>query len=317
MFILHELYRNSDSNYNTVFLWETSSQFSSGKWSLRDLFLKVRNVESQKKVILLDEQRFSRFATPIAFCALKPCTAQDMYQVIDPIVQKYGWHHSEKLFYHIDAITVNWQEVDYYIWQKWDIRCMIHVIALQRDDWYIAKSVFWKDIEQVSIYPSSFFTLHHIKQSLNKQNGTLLSIWQYHSKRIVFSNGMYQTCEMLDLGRQVLKDIYTENNIRDFFDANASSVQENTYAKWLVEQSVKFYVDMLLRRLRSYNTTWDIFLVSNIVHNEFFMDMFSKSYQEFSQAFIVPINHIQWLKTYGRNRWPEEVDMQTAAHYIV
>ena len=42
---------------------------------------------------------------------------------------------------------------------------------------------------------------------------------------------MYQTCEMLDLGRQVLKDIYTENNIRDFFDADANSVQENSYAK--------------------------------------------------------------------------------------
>ena len=108
---------------------------------------------------------------------------------------------------------------------------MIHVIALQRDDWYIAKSVFGKDIEQVSIYPSSFFTLHHIKQSLNKQNGTLLSIGQYHSKRIVFINGMYQTCEMLDLGWQVLKDIYTENNIRDFFDADSHEVQGNSYAK--------------------------------------------------------------------------------------
>ena len=74
---------------------------------------------------------------------------------------------------------------------------------------------------------------------------------------------------------------------------------------------------MLLRWLRSYQTTGDIFLVSYIVHNEFFMDMFSKSYQEFSQSFIVPINHIQGLKTYGRNWGPEEVDMQTAAHYIV
>lgn len=317
MFILHELYRNSESNYNTLSLWEHSSQSGSGKWTLRDMFLKVRSVQDTKKVILLDEQRFSRFATPIAFCAIKPCTTNDMYQVIDPIIQKYGWHHSEKLFYHIDAVSVNWQDTDFYIGAVGDIRCMVYVIALQRDDRYIAKSVFGKSIEQVSMYPSSFFTLHHIKQSLNKQNGTLLSIWQYHSKRIVFANGIYKTCEVLDLGRQVLKDIYTENNIRDFFDEQASSIESNTYAKWLVEQSVKFYVDMLLRWLRSYNTTGDVFLVSNVVHNEFFMDMFSKAYQETSQSFIVPINHIQGLKTYGRNRWPEEIDIQTATHYIV
>jgi hypothetical protein len=240
-----------------------------------------------------------------------------MYQVIDPIVNKYGGHHSEKLFYHIDAITVNGKDVDYYIGQTWDIRCMIHIIALQRDDRYSAKSIFGKNIDQVSIYPASFFTLHHIKQALGKQNGTLLSIGQYYTKRIVFSNGIYKTCEVLDLGWQVLKDIYGENNIRDFFDASKTSIQENQYAKGLVEQSVSFYVDMLLRWLRSYNTVGDIFLVSNLVHNEFFMDTFSVGYQAHSQAFIIPLNHIQWLKTYGRTWWAEDIDIQTAAHYYV
>jgi hypothetical protein len=122
---------------------------------------------------------------------------------------------------------------------------------------------------------------------------------------------------VLDLGWQVLKDIYWENNIRDFFDASKTSVQENQYAKGLVEQSVSFYVDMLLRWLRSYNTVGDIFLVSNLVHNEFFMDTFSAGYQEHSQAFIIPLNHIQWLKTYGRTWWAEDIDIQTAAHYYV
>lgn len=317
MFLLHELYRNIKSTYNTLLLWEHSSQFASNQGSLREMFIQARQAQTTKKALLLDEQRFSRFATPIAFCTTKPCTAQDMYLVIDPIINTYWWHHSEKLFYHIDSITVNWEEQDYYIGHTGDIRCVLHVIALQRDDWYIAKSVFGKDIEQVRMYPASFFTLHHIKHTLGKMQWTLLSIGQYHTKRIVFQNGMYKTCEVLDLWWQVLKDIYTENNIRDFFDAKINDVEGNTYAKWLVEQSVKFYVDMLLRWLRSYQTTWDIFLVSDIIHNEFFMDMFSRSYQDFSQAFIVPINNVKWLKTYGRNRWPEEIDMQTAAHYIV
>jgi hypothetical protein len=240
-----------------------------------------------------------------------------MYEAIEPILQKYWGHHAEKLFYHIDCVTINGKDTEYYIGETWDIRFVLHIIALKRDDWYIAKSVFGRDIEQVRIYPSSFFTLHHIKQSLNKQNGTLLSIWQHQTKRILFKNGMYQTCEVLDLWWQVLKDIYAENNILPFFDATKSALEANSYAKWLVEQSVQFYVDMLMRWLRSCDTKWDIFLVSSIVQNEFFMDMFSQSYQEFSQSFIVPITQIAWLKTYGRNWSPEEIDMQTAVHYVV
>ena len=76
---------------------------------------------------------------------------------------------------------------------------MMHIIALQRDDWYIAKSVFGNQIHQIRIYPSSFFTLHHIKQALHKDTGTLLVIGQYYTKRIVFVDGKFQTCEMLDL----------------------------------------------------------------------------------------------------------------------
>lgn len=317
MYILRELYRTSDSYYDMLSLGEHSTQYTSDRGGLRDMFLQIRSVDDTKKILLLDEQRFSWFATPLAFCAVKPCTVQDINKVIDPIITKYGWHTTEKLFYHIDGITVNGEATDYYMWKTWDIRCMMHIIALQRDDWYIAKSAFGKEIEQIRIYPSSFFTLHHIKQALHKDTGTLLVIGQYYTKRIVFTNGKYQTCEMLDLGWQVLKDIYGENNIRDFFAATKSEVSENTYAASLVEQSVRFYVDMLIRWLRSTQTTGNVFLVSDLVQNEYFMDMFSTTYQTYSQSFIVPLNHIKWLKTYGRKRWPEDIDLQTAAHYIV
>lgn len=53
------------------------------------MFLDARASTDSKKLLLLDEQRFSWFATPIAFCAIKPCTAQDMYHVIDPVINTY------------------------------------------------------------------------------------------------------------------------------------------------------------------------------------------------------------------------------------
>ena len=317
MFLVHEIYNRKESHYTTCTLWEHSSQFMRSVGTFRSMLQHIQQSQDAKRVLLLDEQRFSWFATPVAFCAIKPCTVQDMYSVIDPILQKYGWHHSEKLFYHIDAISVDWSSTDYYIGKQGEIRCVVHVIALHRDDRYLAKSVLGNTIDRVSIYPASFFTLHHIKQTLNKQDGTILYIGQYHTKRIAFAQGMYKTCEVLDLGWQVLKDIYEENNIREFFDANPTSLETNSYAKNLVEQSVSFYVDMLMRWLRSYNVQGDIFLVSDIVHNEQFMTTFANSYQQHTQWFVVPLAHVQWLKTYGRSRWQEDIDLQTAAHYFI
>lgn len=317
MFLISEIYNRKESNYTTCLLGEHSSQFTRSVGTFRSMLQHCKNSQETKKLLLLDEQRFSWFATPVAFCAIKPCTVQDMYDIIDPILQKYWGHNSEKLFYHIDGISVDGVESDYYIGKQWDIRCVVHVIALRRDDRYMAKSVLGNAIDSVSIYPASFFTLHHIKQTLHKQDGTVLYIWQHYTKRVVFENGMYKTCEVLDLWWQVLKDIYEENNIREFFDSKKGTLETNAYAKDLVDQSVRFYVDMLMRWLRSYRIEGNVFLVSDIVHNEYFMETFASMYQQYTQWFVVPISHVQWLKTYGRNWQEEDLDIQTAAHYFI
>ena len=117
MYILRELYRTADSHYDMLSLGEHSTQYTFDRGGLRDMFLQARKVEDAKKILLLDEQRFTWFATPLAFCAVKPCTVQDINHVIDPIINKYGGHTTEKLFYHLDGITVNGEPADYYIGQ--------------------------------------------------------------------------------------------------------------------------------------------------------------------------------------------------------
>ena len=102
----------------------------------------VQGSSDHKKLMLLDEQRFTRVATPVAFCTLKPCTVQDMQHIINPIIQRYYTHSTENLFYHIDSVTVNGEPADYYIGQTGDITCIIHIVALYRDDRYYIKSVF-------------------------------------------------------------------------------------------------------------------------------------------------------------------------------
>ena len=88
---------------------------------------------------------------------------------------------------------------------------------------------------------------------------------------------MYVSCEFLDLGWQVLKDIYAENNIREFFTASQEVINE--YAQGIIMQSVQFYVDMLIRRLASQHTQGDVFLVSELMQNTYFMEAFTEAYR--------------------------------------
>jgi hypothetical protein len=238
-----------------------------------------------------------------------------MHAIIEPVIASYGGQASEKMFYHVDAITINGKTSDFYIGKIWDIRCIIHVIMLHREDRYEAKRSLGTVFDLMHVYPTSFFTLHHIKHTLGKKHGTLLYIWQYYTKRITFVNGMYVSCEFLDLGWQVLKDIYIENNIREFFGSEWSR-EINDYAEAIIWQSVQFYVDMLIRRLHSQNTQGDVFLVSELMQNTFFMNSFTSAYATITTGFVVPVWHMTWLKTHGKKWRTDEIDIQTAATYF-
>jgi hypothetical protein len=315
MYILYELWKKKASEYISCTLSDSSVQLIRQSTTLGVILQQSLLSRESKQVLLLDEQRFIWRAMPVAFCATRPCTVQDMYATIEPLIASYGWQASEKMFYHVDAISINGKPSDFYIGKTGDIRCIVHVIMLHREDRYEAKRVVGSNFDGMHVYPASFFTLHHIKQTLGKKQWTLLYIGQHYTKRITFAQGMYISCEFLDLGRQVLKDIYAENNIREFFSTNGDVINE--YAEGIIIQSVQFYVDMLIRRLASQNTQGDIFLVSELIQNTYFMEAFTEAYRSIATGYIVPVGHVKGVKTFGKNWSSEELDMQTAATYFV
>lgn len=113
----------------------------------------------------------------------------------------------------------------------------------------------------------------------------------------------------------MLKDIYAENNIREFFNTKQALTNLNDYAKNLISQSVRFYVDMLIRRLQSCQTSGDVFLVSELVSHEYFMEAFTATYSTMTTGYIVPVAHMTGLKTFGKQWSAETLDIQTAATY--
>lgn len=317
MFIVREVDAGKESFFTACVFGENTSRFLHASGDYQNLLEMVKKSDKKRKLLLLDEKKFLWVSAPVVAHFDRPCTVGAMKAIIDPIFDAHLRSDTQRLFYHMDDICVNWEPTDYYIWKTGEFRFLLQMVAIRRDNWYDTKAVLWDRIQNVHIYPASFFTLHHIKDTLKKQNGTILTLGQHYTKRIVFENGVYTDSEVVDLGWQVLKDVYAENNITDFFDATSEIIENNPYAKNLVEQSVAFYVDMLMRRLRNYNMKGDVFLVSSLTNNEYFMKEFNSKYQQYSFSFVVPLMHMKWLKTFGRTRAPDDIDIQTAAHYFI
>lgn len=317
MFIAREIVTWDKNYFSICSFGEKTSRFSQASGDYKKLLSLVQKSSDKKKLLLLDENKFSWIVVPVVTHFDKACSLSDMKKVIDPIFEKYRRHDTESLFYYVDGLRVDGQETEYYIGKKWEVTFSLHIVSMARDVRYDTKAILGDQTNTIHFYPSSFFTLHHINKTLNKSTGTLLSLGEHHTKRIVFENGHCKGEEIIDLWWQVLKDVYTENTVEALFWANQEQIEANPYAKNLVEQSNEFYVDMLVRRLRSTNTKWDLFFVSSLAENQYFMKQFTKKYQQYSLSFVVPMMHVKWLKTYGRKRSADDLDIQTAAHYFI
>lgn len=73
--------------------------------------------------------------------------------------------------------------------------------------------------------------------------------------------------------------MYRENQIVKYRYQPAEEIDKNPLAKSLVLESIEFYVGQLSRWLQDLDlTNQDLFIVSPIIKNGYFMDLFNKKY---------------------------------------
>lgn len=91
-------------------------------------------------------------------------------------------------------------------------------VCLQRQVYNVftmAKGV--KGCSNLRVYPDSFFTIDFIKKELYKDSFYLLYMHQSYAKLIHVSNGFYRLVETMNLGVDMLKQIYKDNGIIQLF----------------------------------------------------------------------------------------------------
>lgn len=106
--------------------------------------------------------------------------------------------------------------------------------------------------QTLQIFPNSLHTVDFIKKTLNKDSFFLLYIYEDFTKLIQIRNGFFADIQHINIGAQMLRSIYKDNNIAHLFFAKKEDLTNSPLVKDIVYQSVDFFTQMLAKRLKDH-----------------------------------------------------------------
>lgn len=262
---------------------------------------------------LLDDTRFHFFRFDIFKEYDRPFTIEDLNEIVDErlnYLKKYT--KEESLFTQVDDIFVNDSPKKFLIGEKGQFFFKLNFVYINRNTYLTFNKTYGNIDNQknIHIWPESFKTISFLKRKLERDSFLLLYIKDTYCKVIEVEQGFYKKIENINFGISVLMQMYKDNEIVKYRYTPEEKVEENPFAKNLVLQNINFYVSYLCKWLADLQlTNKDIFIISPIVKNSYFMEVFNKEYSKYHNKYIVPFHHSQYLEKFARERDPEDIDV--------
>lgn len=274
-----------------------------------------------KHIFLLDDQRFEFFSYNVSFQSETKLTFADVQDLVQEKLSQAMSQSKEKfLFSHIDSIKIDWVEKQFLIGEKGKIFCRIILVFLNRATCWEFNDRYWDFQAQknIEIYPESLWTLSFLKNNIHTDDFLLLYIRDSHCKWVLVEDGFYKHIETINLGVNALMQMYKDNGISKYWYKNYEEIEENPFAKNLVIQTLEFYSNMLCKWINEKNI-WlhNIFVVSSIMKNGHFMEIFNKVYAKENNKYIVPFHYSDSLDQFGRTWEPEDIDALIYANNVL
>ena len=323
MFYLRQ--ENYDPKYPKFRVIKSQPEFWLQNYLLYEPLSKIIDSTTQypryKHIFLLDDQRFVFFSYDIQFTSEKQLTLKDIQELVqEKLVEAEKQTKEEFLFSHIDSIFIDWIEKQFLIGESGDISCRIILVFLNRETCSIFNDKFWdfQSQKNIEIYPESFQTIKFLRDNMHTDNFLLLYIRDSHCKWVLIENWFYKCIESLNLGVNSLMQMYKDNWISKYRYKNYEEIEDNPFAKNLVVQTLEFYSSMLCKRINEKNF-WlqNIFVVSSIMKNWHFMEIFNKIYSQENNKYIVPFHYSDTLDQFWRTREPEDIDALIYANRVL
>ena len=261
---------------------------------------------------LLDDQRFDFFCFSIHQNTDTKITFPWLESLITEKIQfSKTQTKSFFLFSQIDDITVNGVEKKFLIGEKGEIDFKILLVYLKNQSCLTFDEKYgnFSNQKNIEIFPQTFQTIQFLKKNIKSDKFLLLYIRDSHCKAIVVEKGSYQKIETINLGINALMQIYRDNGISKYRYKTYEEIENNAFAKNLVIQTLEFYAWILCKWIKEMNIgDRNIFVISPIMKNVHFMEIFNKEYHKHYNNYIVPFHYSNKLDLFGKQREPEDID---------
>lgn len=263
---------------------------------------------------LLDESRFSFFRFDVFLEVEDNFSIQKLHEITQEkmdLVELNQWVGWKFLTTYIDSIFVNWEERKYVIWESGQLFFRLYIIYIDTKTLNQFNSIYGKIRENpnIKILPQSFHTTLFLRNSLKRENFLLLYITESTAKLIQITNSFYESVNVINLWLNALKQMYKDNWISQYWYKDYNEIQENALAENLVVETLEFYSTLFFSRLEEQNCVGnDIFVISPIVKNGHFMEVFNRKYREYTNNYIVPFHYSDKLDTLNREWEPDDMD---------
>lgn len=282
--------------------------------SLKDCIKTSSEYPKYEHIFLLDENRFSFFRFDIFQNIEQKITIDDLQKIIkekqDFIQQESKWDINFVSSY-IEDIFVNWEKKGFVIWEQWEIFFRVYFIYIESITLNTFCSQYYNALEckNLTILPQSFHTSLFLRRTLSRENFLLLYITEWFVKAVKIENGFYSSVERLNLGLNSLKQMYKDNGISQYRYKSYEEIEDNPFARDLVINTLEFYASLLCKWLEEkWHKSNDIFVISHIVNNTHFMEIFNKQYKKLTNNYIIPFHSSDKLETFQRKWEPDGMD---------
>lgn len=280
--------------------------------NLATIIENTTNYPKYQHIFLLDDQRFNFFSFEVEQEFTEKVTLQEIQEIINQKIDIANKETKEEfLFSHIDNIKVNGVSKQFIIWEKGETSYRIILVYLNRKTCLEFNDKYgnFHNQKNIEILPESFQTITFLKNNIKNENFLLLYIRDSHCKGVVVEKGFYKQIENINLGVNALMQMYKDNGISKYWYKNYEEIENNPFAKNLVVQTLEFYAQMLCKWIQE-EQIWgnNIFVISPIMKNAHFMEIFNKEYSKFNNNYIVPFHYSDHLERFWKQREPEDID---------
>lgn len=249
----------------------------------------------QEVIVLLDESVFLYYHVGVQVKAAEPFSRWEYKDIVQQHTRKVQSElgiRPEMLSFVIKNTRVNNQASDYYIWETWTISFDICYYAL--DQWYSDLI----HLDHVKAYPRRFFLLQHPILT-QKASAVLLCIEQDSTSAIGIRNGRYHTIHTLNGGDDLLRQAYEEVGL-DPVLSKQKEFNEYSLGEKLLKEAHADFTDLMTLWLKEHTGQWeDLYVVSRLIDQPYFMRKFSESYLENFQWRVVPYRGSELMNSVG------------------